>query len=177
MAFAKKTWKDRIAEFPTRRRLTKEDNTSELVTVAREEGTLSQEGDAFSAENMNDLENRIDAEFTEVNGKLENKLSYHRDGIKGYYNEYYTASYGFIILEDYVPYEGTSIANWEAIKFTNNLINAPLVSVSNIIRANGSTQYTLELMVDTNKNIYLRNSSGSNIDISNGVTGYLMFLI
>ena len=72
MAFAKKTWKDRIAEFPTRRRLTKEDNTSELVTVAREEGTLSQEGDAFSAENMNDLENRIDAEFTELNGKLLN---------------------------------------------------------------------------------------------------------
>ena len=71
MAFVKKTWKDRIAEFPTRRRLTKEDNTSELVTVAREEGTLSQEGDAFSAENMNDLENRIDAEFTEVNGKLQ----------------------------------------------------------------------------------------------------------
>lgn len=70
MAFVKKTWKDRIAEFPTRRRLTKEDNTSELVTVAREEGTLSQEGDAFSAENMNDLENRIDAEFTEVNGNL-----------------------------------------------------------------------------------------------------------
>ena len=70
MAFAKKTWKDRIAEFPTRRRLTKEDNTSELVTVAREEGTLSQEGDAFSAENMNDLESRIDAEFTAVNGKL-----------------------------------------------------------------------------------------------------------
>ena len=70
MAFAKKTWKDRIAEFPTRRRLTKEDNTSELVTVAREEGTLSQEGDAFSAENMNDLENRIDEEFTAVNGRL-----------------------------------------------------------------------------------------------------------
>lgn len=70
MAFVKKTWKDRIAEFPTRRRLTKEDNTSELVTVAREEGTLSQEGDAFSAENMNDLESRIDAEFTEVNGNL-----------------------------------------------------------------------------------------------------------
>ena len=74
MAFAKKTWKDRIAEFPTRRRLTKEDNTSELVTVAREEGTLSQEGDAFSAENMNDLENRIDAEFTEVNGNLKGQI-------------------------------------------------------------------------------------------------------
>ena len=72
MAFVKKTWKDRIAEFPTRRRLTKEDNTSELVTVAREEGTLSQEGDAFSAENMNDLESRIDEEFTALNGKLDN---------------------------------------------------------------------------------------------------------
>lgn len=78
MAFAKKTWKDRIAEFPTRRRLTKEDNTSELVTVAREEGTLSQEGDAFSAENMNDLESRIDAEFTELNGKLANKIDSNR---------------------------------------------------------------------------------------------------
>lgn len=77
MAFAKKTWKDRIAEFPTRRRLTKEDNTSELVTVAREEGTLSQEGDAFSAENMNDLESRIDVEFTELNGKL-NLLQHYK---------------------------------------------------------------------------------------------------
>ena len=76
MAFVKKTWKDRIAEFPTRRRLTKEDNTSELVTVAREEGTLSQEGDAFSAENMNDLENRIDAEFTALNGKLDYSIKW-----------------------------------------------------------------------------------------------------
>ena len=75
MAFVKKTWKDRIAEFPTRRRLTKEDNTSELVTVAREEGTLSQEGDAFSAENMNDLENRIDEEFTALNGKLNSMVT------------------------------------------------------------------------------------------------------
>ena len=78
MAFVKKTWKDRIAEFPTRRRLTKEDNTSELVTVAREEGTLSQEGDAFSAENMNDLENRIDAEFTALNGNLNAKFVWKR---------------------------------------------------------------------------------------------------
>ena len=87
MAFVKKTWKDRIAEFPTRRRLTKEDNTSELVTVAREEGTLSQEGDAFSAENMNDLENRIDAEFTEVNGKLTTPtIANNSEYIIGYYN-------------------------------------------------------------------------------------------
>lgn len=71
MAFVKKTWKDRIAEFPTRRRLTKSNGDSELVTVAREEGTLSQEGDAFSAENMNDLESRVDNAISEINSNLE----------------------------------------------------------------------------------------------------------
>ena len=47
--FTKKTWKNRMSEYPTRRRLTKENGTTELVTVARSEGTVSQEGDAFSA--------------------------------------------------------------------------------------------------------------------------------
>jgi len=40
--------------------LTKEDGSEELVTVSREEGQISVEGDAFSAESMNDLENRIE---------------------------------------------------------------------------------------------------------------------
>ncbi len=68
--FTKKTWKDRIAEYPTRRRLTKEDGSAELVTVAREEGTISVEGDAFSAENMNDLEKRVEDGFDEVTQSL-----------------------------------------------------------------------------------------------------------
>lgn len=70
MAFTKKTWKDRITEFPTRRTLTKSDGSSELVTVARAEGTVSQEGDSFSAENMNNLETRISNEFGEINKSL-----------------------------------------------------------------------------------------------------------
>ena len=74
MAFVKKTWKDRIAEFPTRRRLTKSNGDSELVTVTREEGTISQEGDAFSAENMNDLERRVDDAISEINSNLNMKL-------------------------------------------------------------------------------------------------------
>ena len=57
--FSKKTWKNRMSEYPTRRKLTKENGTTELVTVARSEGNVSQEGDAFSADNMNDLETRI----------------------------------------------------------------------------------------------------------------------
>lgn len=57
--FEKKTWTDRVSEYPTRRKLIKEDGTSEIVTVERSEGNISAEGDAFSAENMNDLETRI----------------------------------------------------------------------------------------------------------------------
>lgn len=75
MAFAKKTWKDRISEYPTRRRLKKEDGTDEIVTVSREEGAISQEGDAFSAENMNNLEDRIDSEFAALNESLEEKVN------------------------------------------------------------------------------------------------------
>ena len=61
--FAKKTWKDRITEYPTRRNLTKSDGSTELVTIARAEGTVSREGDAFSAETMNDLETRVETAF------------------------------------------------------------------------------------------------------------------
>lgn len=70
MGFTKKTWKNRIAEYINRRRLTMEDGSTNLVTVARDEGTISQEGDAFNAANMNDLEDRIEAGFDEVNRSL-----------------------------------------------------------------------------------------------------------
>lgn len=70
MGFTKKTWKNRIAEYINRRLITKEDGSTELVTVARDEGTISQEGDAFNAANMNDLEDRIESEFNEINQSL-----------------------------------------------------------------------------------------------------------
>ena len=70
MSFIKKIWKDRISEYPTRRNLEKSDGSSELVTVSRSEGNISQEGDAFSAENMNDLEERISNEFEALNTKF-----------------------------------------------------------------------------------------------------------
>lgn len=73
MGFTKKTWKNRIAEYINRRLITMEDGSTNLVTVARDEGTISQEGDAFNAANMNDLEDRIEAGFTEVNQSLTNK--------------------------------------------------------------------------------------------------------
>lgn len=79
MAFVKKTWKNRIAEYINRRLLTNEDGSTNLVTVARDEGTISQEGDAFNAANMNDLEDRIEAEFEEINQSLTQQKIQYKD--------------------------------------------------------------------------------------------------
>ena len=73
MAFNKKTWKDRVAEFINRRLLTKEDGNTELVTVARSEGTISVEGDAFNAETMNDLEDRVESAVNELTTNVNKK--------------------------------------------------------------------------------------------------------
>lgn len=71
MAFVTKTWKDRMVEYAGRRKL-KNVATGEVVLmdVSRSEGTVSQAGDAFSAANMNNLEQRIKKEFDTVNSSL-----------------------------------------------------------------------------------------------------------
>lgn len=66
MAFSVKKWVDRISEYPSRRVLTDTSGGTQTVTVSRSEGTISQEGDAFNAENMNNLESRINAEFVRM---------------------------------------------------------------------------------------------------------------
>ncbi len=62
MPFTKKTWVDRVSENPNRRTLTiiSQDENTQVVDVARTEGEVSKEGDAFNAENMNDLETRVE---------------------------------------------------------------------------------------------------------------------
>ena len=64
--FTKKTWLPRQVQFPGRRTLVKSDDTTEVVTVQRNEGTVTEAGDAFSAANMNDLEARIEAAINAV---------------------------------------------------------------------------------------------------------------
>lgn len=73
MAFEKKTWKNRLSEFPGRRLLSiiSKTDTEMVVDVTRHEGEVSQDGDAFSAANMNDLEQRIAEEFENVNNNLD----------------------------------------------------------------------------------------------------------
>ena len=67
MAFVPKTWKDRISEYPNRRTIN-DGVVTKQVTVARDEGTITEAGDAFNAANMNDLEQRINNAFGEVSG-------------------------------------------------------------------------------------------------------------
>ena len=67
MAFSKKTWVDRLVEFAGRRKITNVSTMqAQIVDVERAEGTVSQEGSAFSAQTMNDLEQRIADGFSSV---------------------------------------------------------------------------------------------------------------
>lgn len=70
--FTQKEWKDRITEFPTRRQLAivSESDSGMTVDVSRAEGLVSQEGDAYSAANMNGLEQRIKASFDNVDSDV-----------------------------------------------------------------------------------------------------------
>ena len=65
MAFISKVWKDRRVQYPGRRTLTDvSTHTAQNVDVTRNEGTITEPGDGFTASNMNDLESRIAAAFT-----------------------------------------------------------------------------------------------------------------
>lgn len=80
MAFVTKTWKDRLVEYAGRRRLKNVATGEEiLMDVSRSEGTVNQAGDAFSAANMNNLEQRIKTEFDSVNSSLQDQPTFEYD--------------------------------------------------------------------------------------------------
>lgn len=97
--FNKKTWVDRVSEYPNRRTLVDTTTQQEqTVTVTRAEGTVSQPGDAFSAANMNDLEDRIAKAHEIFTGVLvagNTSITFMDDSIKtnGIY-DYYTSILG-----------------------------------------------------------------------------------
>ena len=67
MAYTKKTWKDRVSQYLNRRKLTDiNTGTTQTVNVVRDEGNVTEDGDTFTAANMNDLEDRIDTAFDEL---------------------------------------------------------------------------------------------------------------
>ena len=61
--YESKTWKNRETEFPGRRRMTAVDGQEDVFDVTREEGLILEEGDAFDADTMNALEERVKASF------------------------------------------------------------------------------------------------------------------
>lgn len=65
--FTKETWENRNVQYPKRRRFTEVDGQPNIYDVDREEGTIVAEGSAFSAENMNGLETRIETAFNSLN--------------------------------------------------------------------------------------------------------------
>lgn len=80
MSHIKKTWVDRVSEYPTRRNLVDSEGNTTVVTVERNEGDVTVEGDSFSAANMNDFENRINASF--ANGQI--TFAFTDDGKPGF---------------------------------------------------------------------------------------------
>lgn len=139
MGFIKKIWKDRISEFPTRRSLTKTDGTSELVTVARSEGMISEEGDAFSAENMNDFENRVANGFSELNEKITIPLT-PVSQVTGYFAQLYKQ--GNHIFGNGRIAGMTSLPKVESVSsfdnWTGNLVAAATTGLRRIFSTSGN---------------------------------------
>lgn len=74
MAYTKKEWTDRNVQYPGRRKLSAVSGQTDVYDVVRNEGTITAAGDAFSAENMNDLEDRIDTGFTQAKTYSDSQL-------------------------------------------------------------------------------------------------------
>lgn len=93
--FTKGNWENRNVQYPKRRRLTEVEGQPNIYDVDREEGTIISEGSAFSAENMNGLENRIETAFDSI----ETKINTAREGVQLYSSN---GSNGTITLSDNV---------------------------------------------------------------------------
>lgn len=158
-SWVKKIWKNRITEFPTRRTLTKEDGSTEIVTVTRNEGTVSEEGDAFDADTMNNLEERIDAGFTELNGKLiaSDKVPF-RFGVNS------NGEYGYIITnpagaDTVIPF--SSEASYAA-----SLYNA--LKPSGLVNANMTFNQLIAVVASQNPTTYSLIRSGWTVGTAGG---------
>lgn len=103
MAFVTKTWKDRLVEYAGRRKLKNVATGEEiLMDVSRSEGTVNQAGDAFSAANMNNLEQRIKTEFDSVNSSLQDSNTSESfnfgslNGVRGFFTNPSKADDSFV---------------------------------------------------------------------------------
>lgn len=167
MAFSLKTWVNRISEYPNRRKLTHEDGSTELVTVARAEGQISAEGNAFSAEEMNDLENRIKGGFDEVNQSLRelNEGMIYNDVRTGVVTVLPNRDISIsdntpINFKDYVPLATTIIATYgSSDAHSHGMLGSPAIKDNTTCCVRYKNLTESELKVDfTVRFYYLRNN-------------------
>lgn len=92
--FLKKIWKPRIVEHPGRRRLN-DTSQPEVYDVSRAEGNIVQEGDGFTADNMNGLEERIERAFEETDSVFSDAFSEEKSYDAGSYVIYENELYRF----------------------------------------------------------------------------------
>lgn len=103
--FSKKTWKDRLVEYAGRRKITNVNTmVAQIVDVERAEGIVSEEGNALSAANMNDLEQRVADGFTSVQ-RTTDTLTQNLNGYK------------FDVIDGIPSYKAGADAAW--VPFSN----------------------------------------------------------
>ena len=70
MSFVTRNWQDRVSQYPNRRVITNVEDSSDskVVTVTRDEGTITQTGDPLNADALNNLESRISQMNTSLVG-------------------------------------------------------------------------------------------------------------
>lgn len=103
MAFIKKLWKDRISEFPNRRTIN-DGHTVKQATIGRDEGIITEEGDDFSAQNMNDLEQRIEDCFGDVQALVGYEVAQQYNQSSVIFDPVATEGHGtgFVVSSDYI---------------------------------------------------------------------------
>ena len=144
MAFIKKIWKDRISQFPNRRTIN-DGYVTKQVTVGRDEGTITEQGDAFDASNMNDLEQRIEDCYGDVQALVGSEVAaqYNQDNV--IFDPVATEGHGtgFVVSSDYIAnlkasdlkdVNISSPTQGEALVFDEygNLINGTVSTVGNL---------------------------------------------
>lgn len=103
--FSKKTWKDRLVEYAGRRKITNVSTmVAQIVDVERAEGIVSEEGNALSAANMNDFEQRVADGFTSVQ-RTTDTLNQNLNGYK------------FDVIDGIPSYKAGADAAW--VPFSN----------------------------------------------------------
>lgn len=150
MGFIQKIWTDRSVENPTRYQLSKEDGSTELVTLDRSEGNVSAEGDALNSDTFNDFESRIksgfDAAAQSMTG-LVARLPQHKT-VSSPNNEIDANVYTRLWIN-----HGIDTTNYDILAVTPNILDSSsAASVLVTVEKISSTQIGIEVLVTNTQN-------------------------